>query len=318
MKLLKEVKSILDKEKYYSNEGYLLKGKIIEETLNLDIDLIKTLKENKKTKEHFFIKLEDETMIFDKDKFINFIKNKEFLSNSYTAYSNKIGLTDLKGGFLNNKNDVVLSWPYKDCYLEGGQTKRDQEKNEVFYNKTLAPDEIDRLLAPKVLTNFKRININGKKELTDITMDDNLIIKGNNLLALHSLKEKYKGEIELIYIDIPFNTKNDSFNYNDNFNYSTWLTFIKNRVEIAKTLLSDTGFIFVHTSYHMYPYLKILLDEVFNDNHICTFNVKVRHSDRILKGDKDFHDVVEYLPVYTKDKTKNKISKRKFNNDIDD
>ncbi len=77
----------------------------------------------------------------------------------------------------------------------------------------------------------------GRNEYGEIK--DNLIIKGNNLLALHSLKKQFAGKIKLIYIDPPYNTGSDSFNYNDKFNHSTWLTFMKNRIEIAKDLLRN-------------------------------------------------------------------------------
>lgn len=316
--LINEIKELLKTAgKYFSKEEELLKNIVLEDTIKMDKDLIKLLMSNEKAKSHFFIEIEG-IFVFDKDKFIKFVENKEFLPNSYTAYKNKIGLTDSKGEFLKEKNDVVLSWAYKDCYLEGGQDKEDMKKDEIFYNEILAPDEIDRLLEPKVLTNFKKYDVDGEHKVEDITMEDNLIIKGNNLLALHSLKEKYAGKIKLIYLDIPYNTGSDSFNYNDKFNHSTWLTFMKNRIEVAKNLLSDEGFIFVQTSYHMYPHLKLLLDEIFSNNYICTFNVLVRHPERILKADKDFHDVIEYIPTYSKNKFTNKIAKREEENTVDE
>lgn len=95
------------------------------------------------------------------------------------------------------------------------------------------------------------------------TITDNLIIKGNNLLALHSLKKQFGGKIKLIYIDPPYNTGNDGFKYNDRFNHSSWLTFMKNRLEIAKTLLKDDGVIFVSIDDNEQAYLKVLMDEIF-------------------------------------------------------
>ena len=244
--LLNEIKELLKTAgKYFSKDDELLKNIVLEDTIKMDKDLIKLLISNEKSKTHFFLKIED-VFVFDKDKFIKFIENKEFLPNSYTSYKNKIGLTDSKGEFIKEKNDVVLSWAYKDCYLEGGQDKEDMKKDEIFYNEILAPDEIDMLLEPKVLTNFRKYDIDGEHKVEDITMEDNLIIKGNNLLALHSLKEKYAGKIKLIYIDPPYNTGSDSFKYNDRFNHSTWLTFMKNRLEVARELLSKDGAIFIH------------------------------------------------------------------------
>ena len=157
--------------------------------------------------------------------------------------------------------------------LEGGQTKEDQKRDEIFWNETLAPDEIDRLLAPKVFTGWKRYEKDGEHPLTgkekiDFTKE-NIIIRGNNLLALHSLYKRFTGQVKLIYIDPPYNTGSDSFRYNDNFNHSTWLSFMKSRLQIAKQLLSNDGTIFVHLDYNEVHYCKILMDEIFGkDNFI--------------------------------------------------
>src|SRR5699024_838386 len=100
--------------------------------------------------------------------------------------------------------------------------------------------------------------------------DDNLIIKGNNLLALHTLKEKYAGKVKLIYIDPPFNTGNDSFKYNDQFNRSTWLTFIANRLEIAKELLDDTGLIWINLDDNEAHYCKVLADQIIEEDNFIS------------------------------------------------
>jgi adenine-specific DNA-methyltransferase len=102
---------------------------------------------NKKIKENFFIKVND-ILVFDKDKFVRFVSNKEFLRDSYTSFKNKIGLTN-GDEFISLKKEVVLSWPCKDCVLEGGQTKEDAKRKEIFWNETLAPDDISRLLEQK-------------------------------------------------------------------------------------------------------------------------------------------------------------------------
>jgi adenine-specific DNA-methyltransferase len=67
--------------------------------------------------------------------------------------------------YLTESKEVVLSWPYKDCVLEGGQTKEDQKRKEIFWNETLAPDEIDRLLAPKALGDFKKYDKDGEHKV---------------------------------------------------------------------------------------------------------------------------------------------------------
>ena len=162
-----------------------------------------------------------------------------------------------------------MVWPYKDCILEGGKSCEEQKRNEIFFNELLAQDEITQLLEPKVLTNAKHFTLNSENTIQKFnrneqgTITDNLLIKGNNLLALHSLKKEFSGKVKLIYIDPPFNTGKDEFKYNDRFNHSTWLTFIKNRLEIAKRLLSKDGIIFVHVGNEEASYVQILLDEIF-------------------------------------------------------
>ena len=293
--LLDNLKLLLQKDERLISEGELLKNKIIELALKLDKDLIKLLLSDEKMKEVFFVDV-DGVLVFDNEKFIRFVSNKQFLPDSYTAFKNKIGLT-VDEKFLSEKKEVVLSWPYKDCVLEGGMTKEDQKRDEIFWNETLAPDEISRLLDPKVFTNAKRIDKNGEHLIlslrgaerrsnlifkTDENGDikDNLIIKGNNLLALQSLKKRFVGKVKLIYIDPPYyfheNKTEDTFNYNANFKLSSWCVFMKNRLEIAKDLLSKNGAIFIQIDDDGLPYLKVILDELFGiENCITTIAVKV-------------------------------------------
>ena len=182
--------------------------------------------------------------------------------------------------------DVVLDFPYKDCVLEGEMTKEDAGKEEVFYNEVIARDEIDTLLAPKALVNIEKYDADGEHTVDSFSDEDNLIIKGNNLLALHSLKERYAGKVKCIYIDPPYNTGNDSFKYNDRFNHSTWLTFMKNRLEIARELLADDGVIAVHIDDNEGAYLNILLDNIFGrESKLTTQHILVRYAEKTLKQD---------------------------------
>ncbi len=257
-------------ERLVSQDGVLLKNQTQELARKNDPELIKLLLSDKATKQHFFFEVE-KTLIFDKEKFIRFISNKQFLPDSYTAFKNKIGLT-AGDEYVSENKEVVLAWPYKDCVLEGGMTKEDQKRDEIFYNETLAPDDITRLLDAKVFTNFKRIDKKGEHKLDSFkrdekgTIKDSLIIKGNNLLALASLKKEFAGKVKLIYIDPPYNTDN-TFAYNDTFDHSTWLVFMRNRLEIAKQLLTNDGSIYVNIDYNEVHYLKILMDEVFGRNN---------------------------------------------------
>ena len=150
--LLNDLTLLLEQDNRLVAEDKLLKNKVVELALALDSGLIKLLLKHDAIRKHFFVEVED-VLVFDKIKFQRFVSNKQFLPDSYTAFKNKIGLT-ANGEYLTESKEVVLAWPYKDCVLEGGQDKEDAKRNEVFWNETLAPDQIDRLLSPKVLTGF--------------------------------------------------------------------------------------------------------------------------------------------------------------------
>src|SRR5699024_185733 len=198
----------------------------------------------------------------------------DYWMDSYTKYSKKIGLT-VNGRFLDESTNVVLDFPYKDTVLKAGMSKEDIEKedflpNEPFYNEIIAAEEIDTLLDKKVLVNAKKYTSDGVEEAVEFNEEDNLILKGNNLLALHSLKENYAKKVKMIYIDPPYNTGNDSFHYNDSFNHSSWLAFMFNRLEIAKKLLNNTGSLWINIDDDEAHYLKIICDEIFGRNNFVT------------------------------------------------
>mgnify|MGYP002587926753 FL=1 len=287
---------------YCTEDGVLIKNKIVEAALELRSDLIAKLLSHDGLKRNFFTVVED-ILVFDKVKFQRFVMNKRFLPDSYTSFKNKVGLTNDDSDFLSESREVVLSWPYKDCVLEGGQTKEDAKRNEVFWNEILAPDEINRLTEPKVLTNFKRYDVDGEHDVDNISMDDNIIIKGNNLLALHSLKKKYEGKIKLIYIDPPYNTGNDSFGYNDSFNHSTWLTFMKNRLDVATKLLSNDGVICVQCDDNEQAYLKVLLDSMEGIHFTNCVAVKMSEASgvKMNHAKQRFPKLKEYILIYVKD-----------------
>lgn len=305
--LLNDLIILLKKdERLFSQNKMLMKNKVQELVLKDDENLIKLLLSDNIIKKNFFNEI-DNILIFNKDKFISFINNKEFLPNSYTSFKNKIGLTS-NNHYLKETNDVVLVWPYKDCILEGGMDKEEDKRDEIFFNEILSPDDINRLFDLKVLTNFKYIDKNGEKEFNILEKDnngiikDNLIIKGNNLLALHSLKKNFTGKIKLIYLDPPYNI-GDDFPYNDKFNHSTWLTFIKNRLEISKQLLTTDGAIFVQIDHHEVAYLNVLMDEVFGiENKVQIISLKVSGASGFKAVNPGPIDVTEFILFYVKNK----------------
>lgn len=271
-----ELVKVLKKDKrFFSEDGALLRNTVSEAGNRLDRDLLRMLLGNKATKKHLFADV-DGTMVFDKVKFGWVVNNREFLPDSYTRFKNKIGLVDERGEFISDSRDVSLVFPYKDCVLEGGQTKEEQKRDEIFYNETLAPNEVDRLLAPKVLTNAVRYDAKGKKTAKEFDAEkDNLIIKGNNLLAIYSLLERCEGKVDCIYIDPPYNPPSNAntFAYNNTFNRSTWLTFMRNRLLVARKLLSPDGVMIVAIDKNEQPRLQILIEEVFPDREVDCITV---------------------------------------------
>jgi adenine-specific DNA-methyltransferase len=281
--LYEDLTNLLVSKSEYLADGRLSKDKVAEKALALDVDLLKLLLANKSIKDHFFVSV-GTTLVFDKVKFQKFVLNKDFLPDNYTAFRNKVGM-NTKDEYITESNDVVLVWPYKDCVLEGGQDKEDAKRTEIFWNVTLAPDQITRLLEPKVLTNFEKFNEKGKKiDVNQITEKDNLLLKGNNLLALHTLKEKYRNKVKLIYIDPPYNpdSKNNTFTYNNSFNRSTWLTFMKNRLEVAREFLTSDGCLVIAIDENEQAHLGVLLKEMFRDYEIHC--VTIVHNPRGIQG----------------------------------
>ncbi len=260
--------AVLKKDRRFVDEdGELVLAAVQDHAWRIDHGLVKLLLADKEIKAKFFDEIEGH-WVFNLNTFIEYVSQKNFLDNSYTRFRNRIGLT-VGGKYLRERGDVALVWPYKDCVLEGGQTKEEEKRKEIFFNEVLAEDEITRLLAPKLMTGFARYTAKGKqavemiKRSEDGTVRENLIFRANNLLALYSLRPLFRGLVTLIYIDPPFNTGSDSFNYNDSFSHSTWLTYMKNRLTVARDFLAPDGNIFIHIDVNESHYLRILCDDIF-------------------------------------------------------
>lgn len=299
--LLSQIKEVLLKFPKYWEKDVLLRNKVAEDLRGYNQELIEALLSNQLVKDTYSITL-NSTNIFKIEEFISMLRYKNYWENSYTKYSNEIGLTS-EGKYLNYNTDVVLDFPHKDNILEGGMTKEDQGKKEIYYHNVLAKEEIDTLLSPKVLANIKKYDKNGEHDIDDFTDQDNFIIKGNNLVALNSLKERYENKIKMIYIDPPYNTGGDSFMYNDRFNHSSWLTFMKNRIEVAKNMLAEDGVMFINIDEGEHSYLKIVCDEIFGrENFVGDIIWKKRKG-----GGNDSHFIAldhDYILVYLKNNSK--------------
>ncbi|MDY5246276.1 MAG: site-specific DNA-methyltransferase [Ligilactobacillus salivarius] len=319
-KVIEHIRNVLETfDDKYILDGRIKKTKVIEDLDRYDHDLIKALLSDDLIHNSYTEKIAD-VEVFKVNQFIEMLEFKKYWEDSYTKYSNKIGLT-AGGKFIDESTDVVLDFPFKDTVLKAGMSKEDLENSndadEPFLNEVIAKPEIDELFEPKVLVNARRYdNSNrGGYETSSISDDDNLVIKGNNLIALYSLKKRYAGKVKLIYLDPPYNTGSDSFGYNDKFNHSAWLTFMKNRLEIAREMLSDDGMIFIQTDDNEHAYLRVLMDEIFGVNrYLNTITIKAKASSGASGGgeDKRLKKNTEFILLYANDNAQINIQQKPY------
>ncbi len=204
----------------------------------------------------------------------------------------------------------------KEVDVPAHYAEKQAKRKEVFFNQILAKDEIDRLLDDKAFVNWKRFTKDGEQEVKEIkrdeegTIKENLIIKGNNLLALHSLKKQFAGKVKLIYIDPPYyflkKKKEDTFEYNSNFKLSAWLTFMFNRLQLARDLLKEDGALYVQISDDGVGLLHQLLNEVFNldgqNNFVNKITVKTKSPSGFASVNPGVFETAEYIFCYAKNK----------------
>ncbi len=324
-KIFDELKTALVSfgDKYFVGEE-LNRSKLTDDLRNYDEALLSKLFEVDFIKQHFIKEVAGQKL-FQIEQLEEAVLYNDYWDTSYTKYENRVGLAS-KGKFVQDSQDVVLDFPFKDGVLTASMTKEDNEDgyDDAFLNEVIEKDEIDRLFDKKVFVNVKRFGDNqtaqhstaqhstaqhstaGDNGIVSFDKEkDNLIIKGNNLLALHTLREKYTGQIKLIYIDPPYNTGSDSFLYNDRFNHSAWLTFMKNRLEIARELLTDDGYIFIQTDDSEQAYLKVLMDSIFGRNqYVNTISVLFKNIAGASGGgqDKRLKKNIEYVTIYSKNR----------------
>ena len=134
---------------------------------------------------------------------------------------------------------------------------------------------------------------------------DNLLIHGDNLLALKALEQEYVGKVKCIYIDPPFNTGNAFENYDDGLEHSIWLSLMRERLELLKGLLHPTGTIYVHIDNNEQAYLKVVMDEIFHrDNFVQMISVKRASPAGFKVVNPGPLTVTDYILLYAKDKNR--------------
>lgn len=306
------------KDKYFIDD-VVNKAKVIQDLDGYDAPLLEAFITNETINKNFTIDIAG-NIVMQTNKLIELFEADEYWQDSYTKYSKKIGLT-AGGKFIDESTDVVLDFPYKDTVLKASMSKEDTDKddlrpNEPFLNEVIAKEEIDVLLDKKILVNAKKYDENGVHDIDSFDENDNLIMKGNNLLALHTLKERYTGKVKMIYIDVPYyfieNKEYNAFKYNSNFKLSTWLTFLYNRITIAKELLHESGSIWVHVGEDGMHYLKIILDQCFGaDRFIGTVPRKTREGKNDVPF--NFSQDFDFILIYTRSDKDKSILNRKIN-----
>lgn len=152
--LIKEMNKVLKGFPQFWSGEELHRSMVSEAISQKQPEIIKALVANEKVRSVYGTDI-DGILIFDFDKLCSLLKYKEYWANSFTKYRNKVGLAS-EGKYLDYSSDVVIDFPFKDCTLEGGMTKEENGKSEVYYNEIIAKDEIDNLLSPKILTSIRK------------------------------------------------------------------------------------------------------------------------------------------------------------------
>lgn len=170
-------------------------------------------------------------------------------------------------------------------------------------------EEVDKQLVHNipVFTEVEERNI-----VADGNDGFNFLLEGDNLHSLKLLEKTHKGNIDVIYIDPPYNLGKDDFQYNDRFvgeddgfKHSKWLSFISERLNLAYKLLSETGFIAISIDETEYAPLKLLCDDIFGEeNRLITFHIQVRYDNKNLNEKNDWQPVMEYVLFYSKQSNK--------------
>ena len=145
----------------------------------------------------------------------------------------------------------------------------------------------------------------------------NMLIHGDNLLALKALEQQISGQVKCIYIDPPYNTGAAFEHYDDNLEHSTWLNLMYARINILKNLLADDGFFCIQIDDSEGHYLKTMLDEIFGRyNYLTTFYIQVRYPNKTLAEDSDYQKIIEQCHVYAKQRSLAKLNRPQAEYDI--
>ena len=182
--------------------------------------------------------------------------------------------------------------------------------NDKHYHEVFASDKIKKIYEAAQLINFTRYDQTGVTSVNDYTMRDNLIIRGDNLIALHKLKSTFKHKVKLIYIDVPYNTERTNLSYADNQSRHQYLLMLKNRLEVARELLRKDGSIFLHCDDREQAYIKVLCDEVLGEENFI--NQIIWRKSMGQQNRAHIANTKEYILVYSKSRSHLQLNKREL------
>jgi adenine-specific DNA-methyltransferase len=290
---------------FVDRQGQLDLGRVLASAQNYDATLLALLLSDALLRGEFFVEVAG-SLIFKLEHFVQFLQ--QLSAQDAMSRQHLQATAGLKSQPRPRSNGIVLTWPYKGYLLEGGQSRLAPKKPDIFLHPQQSAAQIEQLLSPKLLCNAKQFSASGPHNIdfrrnADGQIRQNLIIKGDNLVVMHSLKPQFAAQVQLVYIDPPYNTGTASFLYRDAFSHATWLTFMKNRAEAALALMAPAAVFIAHCSFHQYAHLRLVLDEIFA-KHLCDFHIQVRHPERHLTSDKEFNDLIEYVLIYSNDAQK--------------
>lgn len=316
---LKEIPELLN------DEGAFLKYKTLQELTNSNKSKIHSLifekiYTDKELSKEF---IDEENILgkkiieFNKTKLIDILSLNLYDGKSFTKYGTAIKLTDNFTKDVDSVEEIVLRWPYRDSVINGGMKNEEVQNDEAFYNEILDRDNINALMAPKTFVKEKLITKNGEEDAVffdSFEKNDGLMIKGNNFVSISSLLSRFQGKVDMIYIDPPYNTRSEQ-GYNDSFKRSSWLTFMKNRLEVAKSLLSPRGSIWIQIDDYEHAYLKVLCDEIFGKENFKS-NITWQRTYKPKNNSLEISSSTDYILVYSSNKEwkPNKLNRVEKNN----
>jgi len=202
---------------------------------------------------------------------------------------------------FHKNDDVQLHFPNKESIFD--------KTTERYYSNKLAKNEIGALLASTYFSHFKKHEWNQLSEVNGFTANDNIIIQGENLFALHQLQEDFTSKVKLIYIDLPYITARNDLSYRDSYSRANYLVLLKNRLDMALPLLKRDGVIFIHCDDNQQAYIKVLCDEIIGEENFVNQIVWQRTNGQQNKS--HIATTTDYILVYAKNKRWLNLNKSK-------